>query len=128
MGSKTEEFAMSNMTSSMGRAEASEQQRLMRQTVDDKLMRDIVNDFRTYSPTLPAPKDPTALATPAGAGVAVDAGPGHRWGWVDSPGLNRTDWAGMSEVERRARDEEWARNAESRKQAEKQVKDDQSKD
>jgi hypothetical protein len=118
--SKTAEYALDNLCRSMGQAEQAEMQRKMREACSDKDLRDIVADFRTYSPSLPVPKDNTATAVPAGAGRV------QTWGWCDPVPLQRRDWAGMSEVERKARDEEWARNAESRKAVEKQSNKDQS--
>jgi hypothetical protein len=112
--SKTAEYALQNMSRSMGRQEQNEMREAMKRACDDKTMADIVNDFRAYSVTLPVPKDNTATAVPAGAGRV------QTWGWCDPVPLQRRDWAGMSEVERKARDEEWARNAESRKAVEKQ--------
>jgi hypothetical protein len=120
--SRTAEFALEQMCRTMGRSEQAEQQRLMRQACDDKTMADIVADFRSYSVTLPVPKDNTALATPAGAGRV------QTWGWCDPVPLQRRDWASMTKEEIAQRDLEWKRDYEARKAAEKQVKDDQSKD
>jgi hypothetical protein len=58
----------------------------MQSVVDTKLMQDIVNDFRTYSPTPKA--DPSAKVVPQGAGRVVTAGDAVAHGgsgWVDAP-------------------------------------------
>jgi hypothetical protein len=102
-----------------------EWQRDAARAVDDKLMRDIVNDFRTYSPT-PRSEGPAETVTPVGAGRVIDGGDGakHRsWGWQDPIPLERRDWASMSEQERAARDEEWRREYAARREAEGKAKE-----
>jgi hypothetical protein len=77
MTSKVEEFALARLTSTMGRAEASEMREAMRKAVDDKLMADIVADNR-HSVFLPAGQG--SKVTPAGAGKVIDgAQQGHGW-------------------------------------------------
>jgi hypothetical protein len=114
----TEEYALANMTRNMGRSEQSEQQRAMRRACDDATMRAIVGDHRTsvFGPSV----GPASKVIPADAGKVVDGGDGakHKWGWVDPIPLERRDWASMSESERKARDEEWAKEFAARRAAE----------
>jgi hypothetical protein len=107
----TEEFALANMTRSMGRSEQTEQQRAMQRACDDATMRAIVGDHRTsvFGPSV----GPAATVVPVGAGKVVD-----RSGWADPAPLNRRDWASMTKEEIAARDEEWRKDFEARKQAE----------
>jgi hypothetical protein len=114
----TEEFALSNMTRSMGRSEQTEQQQAMQRACDDRTMRDIVNDFRNYSPTLPVPKDATTV-TPQGAGRVIDGDSRPRGtGWVDPIPLERRDWASMTKAEIEQRDAEWKKEYAARRAAE----------
>jgi hypothetical protein len=103
----------------MGRAEQAEMQRKMREACSDQTLRDIVADNRN-SVFLPVPKDNSATAVPAGAGRV------QTWGWCDPVPLQRRDWCSMTKEEIAQRDLEWAKDYEARKQAEKQVKEDQS--
>jgi hypothetical protein len=114
----TEEYALSRLTNTLGRGEQTEQQRAMQRACDDKTMRDIVADNRN-SVFLPSQG---ATVTVSGAGRVIDGG--NKSGWVDPAPLNRRDWASMTKEEIAARDEEWRREFEARKQAEanKQVK------
>jgi hypothetical protein len=113
----TEEYALSRLTSSLGRGEQSEMQRRMRQVADDKLVADLVSDFRRYSPTLPSPPAGESVVIPQGAGRVADA-PVNRSGWAVPAPLNRRHCASMTKEEIAARDEEWRRDFEARKQAE----------
>jgi hypothetical protein len=58
--------------------------------VPDRLVADLVNDFRNYSPT-PRSAGPAATVRVSGAGTVVDGGDGakHR-GWQDAPKVD--DW------------------------------------
>jgi hypothetical protein len=67
----------------------------LRRNVGDQLVRDIVNDFRNYSPT--HRPDPSAKVLPVGAGRVAEPDPGvaHRplqdqSGWRDPPKVD--DW------------------------------------
>ena len=67
-----------------------EWQRDMARAVDDKLMRDLVNDFRNYSP-VPRPEGPAATVrvTSAGAVASGDDGAKHRGsGWTEPPSID----------------------------------------
>jgi hypothetical protein len=118
----TEEFALANMTRSMGRSEQTEQQRAMQRACDDATMRAIVGDHRTsvFGPSV----GPAAKVVPADAGKVTTGTDGTKWGWVDPVPLTRKACSEMTKEEIAARDEEWRREFEARKQAEasKQVK------
>jgi hypothetical protein len=72
--------------------------------VEDKLMRDIVNDFRTYNPS--PSMGPAAKVTPVDAAPVKtgDVGPQHRpidrSGWVDPPKVDNWRPPGIELMDR----------------------------
>jgi len=88
-----------------------EYERDLLKIADDRLVADIVNDFRTYSPTPRA--DPKATATPMGAGrvTTPDIGPKYRAyvppdeptdrsGWTTPPSVDRWRAPGLEHCDR----------------------------
>ena len=77
----------------------------LRRVVDDKLMRDIVNDFRSYNPA-PRSLTPPATANPVDAAPVKtgDVGPQHRpldrSGWVDAPKVDAWRPPGLEHCDR----------------------------
>jgi hypothetical protein len=115
----TEEYALQNMTRSMGRSEQGEQQRAMQRACDDKTMRDIINDHRTsvFGPTV------GAKVTVSGAGTVIDGDSRPRGsGWVEAVPLGARDWCSMTKAEIEQRDAEWKKEFEARRAAEQQTK------
>ena len=74
----------------------------LRRVVDDKLMKDIVNDFRNYSPTPRA--DPSAKVVPVGAGRVIDGSDApvasNGTGWVDAPKVDSWKPPGLEHMDR----------------------------
>jgi hypothetical protein len=109
--SRTAEYALERMTSSMGRSEQNEMRRAMQQACDDATMRGILEDNRN-SVFLPAPRS-AATVTVSSAGRVID---GDRSGWVDPVPLERRDWASMTKAEIEQRDKEWAKEFAGRRE------------
>jgi hypothetical protein len=77
-------------------------------------MRAIVADNRN---SVHLPSDPAAKVIPVGAGKVAEA-PANRSGWIEPRSLETKEWAYMSAEERKARNEEWAREFAARRAAE----------
>jgi hypothetical protein len=95
----TEEFALQNMTRSLGRQEQGEQQRAMARAVPDDVVRSIVADFRSYDPS-PGKASPGSTVRVSGAGTVVDGG--DKSGWVEPRPLRASGgdgWAYMTTEE-----------------------------
>jgi hypothetical protein len=79
----------------------------LRRGVGDKLMRDIVNDFRSYNPSPRSPlNSPPATANPVDAAPVKtgDVGPQHRpidrSGWRDPPKVDQWKPPGLEHMDR----------------------------
>jgi hypothetical protein len=79
-----------------------EWQRDMLKAVDDKLMRDIVGDFRSYDPS-PGKAGPASTVVPVGSAKAIDGGDGakHRGsGWTEPPSIDNWRAPGLEHMDR----------------------------
>jgi hypothetical protein len=99
--SRTEEYALEQMTRSMGRAEQMDQRRAMERACDTATLRAIVADNRV---SVHLPADPAAKVIPADAGRVATGTDGAKWGWVDPVPLDRKSWAEMTRAEIEERD------------------------
>jgi hypothetical protein len=89
----------------------------MAEACDTATLRGILEDSRRGEA---ATRGPTPTVTVSSAGRVIDGG--NKSGWVDPAPLARRDWASMTKEEIAARDEEWRREFEARKQAEAKAK------